>query len=74
MRRHTFHLLAVSVEINPKKPRDARVDFVCQEDGFHFLMSRATLETLQQHISDTLAKAPLQATRRTAASSARPAL
>jgi len=60
MRRHTFHLLAVSVEINPKKPRDARVDFVCQEDGFHFLMSRATLETLQQHISDTLAKAPLQ--------------
>jgi len=74
MRRHTFHLLAVSVEINPKKPRDARVDFVCQEDGFHFLMSRATLETLQQHISDTLAKAPLQTTRRTAASSARPAL
>ncbi len=36
MRRHTFHLLAVSVEINPKKPRDVRVDFVCQEDSFHF--------------------------------------
>jgi hypothetical protein len=63
MRRHTFHLLAVSVEINPKKPRDARVDFVCQEDGFHFLMSRATLETLQDHIVDALAKAPLPSTR-----------
>jgi hypothetical protein len=66
MRRHTFHPLAVSVELNPKKPRDARVDFVCQEDGFHFLMSRATLETLQGHISDALTKAPLHATRRSA--------
>jgi hypothetical protein len=70
MRRHTFHLLAVSVEINPKKPRDVRVDFVCQEDGFHFLMSRATLETLHGHISDALAKAPLLAARRSAGTSA----
>ena len=64
MRRHTFHLLAVSVEINPKKPRDARVNFLCQEDSFHFLMSRATLETLQEHTSDALAKAPLHSARR----------
>ena len=70
MRRHTFHLLAVSVEINPKKPRDVRVDFVCQEDGFHFLMSRATLETLQGHITEALAKAPLHSTRRSAVSPA----
>jgi hypothetical protein len=70
MRRHTFHLLAVSVDINPKKPHDARVDFICQEDGFHFLMSRATLETLQAHISDALAKAPLHAARRSSASTA----
>ena len=70
MHRHTFHLLAVRVEINPKKPRDARVDFVCQEDGFHFLMSRSTLETLQGHISDALAKAPLHSMRRPSASSA----
>ncbi len=70
MRRHTFHLLAVSVEINPKKPRDARVDFICQEDGFHFLMSRVTLETLQAHISDALAKAPLHSTRRASTSTA----
>lgn len=63
MRRHTFHLLAVSVEINPKKPHDARVDFICREDTFHFLMSRVTLETLKDHISDALAKAPLHATR-----------
>lgn len=48
--RHTFHLLAVIVEINPKKPRDVRVDFHCREDAFHFLMSRTTLETLQGHI------------------------
>lgn len=70
MRRHTFHLLAVSVEISPKKPRDVRVDFICQEDGFHFLMSRATLETLQGHITDALAKAPLHSTRRAAVSPA----
>jgi hypothetical protein len=68
MRRHTFHLLAVSVEINPKKPRDARIDFVCQEDSFHFLMSRTTLETLQGHISDVLAKAPFRSARRAATS------
>lgn len=70
MRRHTFHLLAVSVEINPKKPRDARVDFVCQEDGFHFLMSRETLETLQGHIAAALAKAPFHSARRSSTSSA----
>ncbi len=70
MRRHTFHLLAVSIEINPKKPRDVRVDFVCQEDSFHFLMSRVTLETLQGHITDALAKAPLHRARRGSISSA----
>ncbi len=63
MRRHTFHLLAVSVEINPKKPHDARADLICGEDTFHFLMSRTKLETLNSHISDALAKAPLHATR-----------
>ena len=68
MRRHNFHLLAVSVEINPKKPRDARVDFICQEDAFHFLMSRATLETLQEHITEAMTKAPIHATRRGSAS------
>ena len=60
MRRHTFHLLAVSVDINAKKPHDARVDLICREDTFHFLMSAATLETLKDHISDAQAKAPLQ--------------
>jgi hypothetical protein len=70
MRRHTFHLLAVSVDVNAKKPQDARIDFICQEDSFHFLMSRATLETLQAHISDALAKAPLPVTRRSTASAA----
>ena len=68
MRRHTFHLLAVSVEINPKKPHDVRVDLICREDTFHFLMSRATLETLKGHISDALTKAPLRATRNARAS------
>lgn len=63
MQRHTFHLLAVTVDINPKKPRDVRVDFLCREDAFHFLMPRATLETLQGHIADALAKAPLHAAR-----------
>jgi len=68
MRRHTFHLLAVSVDLSPKKPHDARVDFICQEDSFHFLASRTTLETLQTHIAEALEKAPLPAQRRAAAS------
>jgi hypothetical protein len=68
MRRHNFHLLAVSVEINPKKPRDVKVDFICQEDAFHFMMSRATLETLQAHIAEAMTKAPVHAARRGAAS------
>jgi len=63
MRRHTFHLLAVTVERNAKKPHDARLDLICREDTFHFLMSRATLEALKSHVSDALAKAPLHATR-----------
>jgi hypothetical protein len=63
MRRHTFHLLAVTVQINPQKPRDARVDFICQEDAFHFLSPRATLETLQARIAEALANAPLPAER-----------
>ncbi len=63
MDRHTFHLLAVTVQINPKKPREARVDFHCREDAFHFLMPRATLETVQSHIADALMKAPLHAER-----------
>jgi len=62
MGRHTFNLLAVTVEINARKPHDARVDLICGEDTFHFLMSQATLETLQGHISDALAKVTLRAT------------
>jgi hypothetical protein len=61
--RHTFHLLAVTVQINPKKPREARVDFHCREDAFHFLMPRETLETVQEHIAEALTKAPLHAER-----------
>ena len=63
MNRHTFHLLAVTVQINPKKPREARVDFLCREDAFHFLMPRETLENVQSHIADALLKAPLHAER-----------
>jgi hypothetical protein len=70
MRRHTFHLLAVSVDINRKNARDARIDFICQEDSFHFLSSRETLEGLQSRISDALANAPLHAAKRAAATKA----
>ena len=66
--RHTFHLLAVTVAIGPKKPHDVRLDLMCREDTFHFLMPRATLETLKDHISDALAKAPFRATRNAKAS------
>ena len=62
--RHTLNLLAVTVEINPKKPREARLNFHCREDTMHFLMSRETLETVQDHIAIALTKAPLPESRK----------
>jgi hypothetical protein len=62
--RHTLNLLAVTVEINPKKPHDARLNFHCREDTMHFLMSRETLETVQDHIAIALAKVPFPESRK----------